>query len=256
MSKTYKQFKSEVLGRAFDVDGYYGAQCWDGMAYYEKWLGYPVTNTDIHGYACDIWESRKTNGILKNFIEVTIMQPGDIAVFKKVANWTPYSHVAIFDSDAGGGYGWFLGQNQGAYKGAFNLIKLPYSATFDTAFRPKCFVTSKPITAPIEVTEPIDQILNVGSYVTSCPMKIGNQGLKVVKGDTCCYLKELGEYGWFPIRFVSEYNAADGKKDNYLSNTNAVVFIDRCRVDAVNVAANKVMIHGIWVNAGPLIEVA
>lgn len=245
MSKTYAQFKSEVLGKAFDIDGYYGAQCWDGMAYYERWLGYPITNTDIHGYACDIWESRKTNGILNNFIEVTVMQAGDIAIFRRVANWTPYSHVAIFDHDAGGGYGWFLGQNQGGI-GAFTLQKLPYSATFDTAFRPKCFVTY--------TKEPIDQILNVGSYVTSCPMKIGNQGLKNLDGDLYAYLAPLGK--WIPIKYVSEADASDGRKDNYLANTNAKVFIDRCRVDDVNVAKNQVKIRGIWVDPTPLIEVA
>lgn len=252
---SYQEFKNQVLGKAFDIDGYYGAQCWDGMAYYQRWLGYPITNTDIHGYACDIWESRKTNGILNNFNEVTVMQAGDIAIFRKVANWTPYSHVAIFDHDAGGGYGWFLGQNQGGV-GYFTLQKLPYFATFDTAFRPKCFASaSKPVT-PTQPTskEPIDQILNVGSYVTSCAMKIGNQGLKNINGQTCCYLSQLG--GWFPIAYVSEYDKSDGAKDNYLANTNAKVYVDRCRVDEVNVKSNLVQIHGIWVNAGPLIEVA
>lgn len=255
MAKTYQQFKSEVLGKRFDIDGYYGAQCWDGTAYYHKWLGYPITHTDIHGYACDIWESRKTNGILKNFIEVTVMQPGDIAVFKKVANWTPYSHVAIFDHDAGGGFGWFLGQNQGGAGGAFNLCKLPYYATFSTAFRPKCFASSSQTSnANTTNREPIDQILNVGSYVTSVAMKIGNQGLKAINGHTCAYLAELG--GWFPIDYVSEYDNSDGKKDNYLANTNARVYVDRCRVDSVNVSKNLVQIHGIWVNPTPLIEVA
>lgn len=254
MTKTYQQFKSEVLGKSFDMDGYYGAQCWDGTAYYQKWLGYPITHTDIHGYACDIWESRKKNGILKNFNEVVYMQPGDIAVFKKVAGWTPYSHISIFDHDAGGGFGWFLGQNQGGANGEFNLCKLPYYATFDTAFRPKCFANAqKPSNANTTTKEPIDQILHVGSYVTSCSMKIGNQGLKNIGGDTCCYLSQLG--GWFPIEYVTEADASDGKKDNYLANTNAKVYVTRCRVEAVDVKKNRVKIHGIWVNPTPLIEV-
>ena len=103
-------------------------------------LGYKAIHCTTSGYAKDIWNNRKTNGILNYCNEVTVMQPGDIAVFREVAGWTPYSHIAIFDHDAGGGYGWFLGQNQGGVNGAFNLCKLPYSATFDTAFRPKCFV--------------------------------------------------------------------------------------------------------------------
>lgn len=137
---TYEQFKNQVLGKRYDIDGRYGAQCWDGTMKYMIDLGYRAIHCTTSGYAKDIWNNRKTNGILNYCNEVTVMQPGDIAVFKEVAGWTPYSHIAIFDHDAGGGYGWFLGQNQGGVNGAFNLCKLPYSATFDTAFRPKCFV--------------------------------------------------------------------------------------------------------------------
>ena len=117
---------------------------------------------------------------------------------------------------------------------------------------PSSGVTPKP-SAPTS-GEKIDQILHVGSYVTSVPMKIGNQGLKAINGQTCAYLAELG--GWFPIDYVSEYDASDGNKDNYLANTNARVYVDRCRVDSVNVKSNLVQIHGIWVNPTPLIEVA
>lgn len=137
---TYEQFKNQVLGKCYDIDGYYSAQCWDGTMKYMIDLGYKAIHCTTSGYAKDIWNNRKTNGILNYCNEVTVMQPGDIAVFKEVAGWTPYSHIAIFDHNAGGGYGWFLGQNQGGVNGAFNLCKLPYSATFDTAFRPKCFV--------------------------------------------------------------------------------------------------------------------
>ena len=102
--------------------------------------------------------------------------------------------------------------------------------------------------------EAIDDILHVGSYVTSKPMKIGYQGLKNIDGVTCCFLGELG--GWFPIDYVSEYDASDGKHDNYLATTDAVVYVDRCKVEAVNVQKNLVQIHGIWVNPAPLAEIA
>lgn len=109
------------------------------MYWYEK-LGYQRISCTVSGYAKDIWIYRKTNGILRNSIEVSIYKPGDIVVFKEVPNVTPYSHIAIFDSDIDGKYGWFLGQNQGGVGGAFNLCKFPYSATYDTGFRPKCLV--------------------------------------------------------------------------------------------------------------------
>ena len=82
------------------------------MYWYEK-LGYQRVDCTVSGYATDIWVYRKTNGILRNSIEVSVYQPGDIVVFKVVPGVTPNSHIAIFDSDIDGNYGWFLGQNQG-----------------------------------------------------------------------------------------------------------------------------------------------
>lgn len=136
----YNDFKRAVLGKAFDIDGYYGAQCWDGGAKYLMYLGYPVIDCTVSGYAKDIWIYRRTNGILNFCNEVSVLQSGDIVIFKEVPNVTPFSHIAIFDSDIDGRYGWFLGQNQGGANGAFTLCKFPYSATYDTSFRPKCFV--------------------------------------------------------------------------------------------------------------------
>lgn len=136
----YQDFKNAVLGKRIDIDGAYGSQCWDGAMYWYEKLGYPRISCTVSKYAKDIWIYRKTNGILRNSIEVSIYKPGDIVVFKEVPNVTPYSHIAIFDSDIDGKYGWFLGQNQGGVGGAFNLCKFPYSATYDTGFRPKCLV--------------------------------------------------------------------------------------------------------------------
>lgn len=139
---SYQDFKNTHLGNGYDVDGWYGDQCWDGFAEYCKYLGYPVINCTDSGYAQDLWTQRHSNGILNYFDEVEVMQAGDVAIFD-VTPSTPYSHVAIFDSDAGNGYGNFLGQNQGGEQknpnggGVFNIVALPYSATFATAFRPK-----------------------------------------------------------------------------------------------------------------------
>lgn len=144
MAKTYEEFKSEVLGKGFDIDDAYGAQCFDGAMYYSQWLGYPVFNCTITKYVQDIWTQRKTSGILNYYDEVELLQPGDIVVFKEHPS-TPLSHIAIFDHDAGGGFGAFLGQNQGAPDMSFNIINLPYEAAYPTAFRPKSFAQNPPI---------------------------------------------------------------------------------------------------------------
>ena len=158
---TYEDFKNEVLGKGYDIDGAFGEQCFDGAMYYSKWLGYPVFHCGITGYVQDIWEMRQTSGILEYYDEVEYLEPGDIVVFKKSPQ-TPLSHIAIFDSDIDGSYGRFLGQNQGGTVvssnggSAFNLIALPYSATYPTAFRPKCFV-EEPDPAPVKPAQPIPE---------------------------------------------------------------------------------------------------
>lgn len=247
----YSDFYNLVIGKAFDIDKYYGTQCWDGYAKYCIENGVPYDNCVVSGYVKDIYNQKDSNNLKKYFDETYYMQAGDLCFFKEVANWTPLSHVAIFHSDAGDGYGWFLGQNQGGKNGAFNLAKLPYSATYYYAFRLKSTGAGEQID-PNGVEE-IDQILHVGSYVTSCPMKIGNEGLKVVNGEQCCYLADLGN--WYPISKVSEYDNSDGAKDNYLANTNAVVYLDRAQVTKVDIVKDMVLVNGVWVNAKPLIEV-
>lgn len=39
---SYQEFKNMVLNNAYDIDGYYGAQCWDGFAKFCQYLGYPI----------------------------------------------------------------------------------------------------------------------------------------------------------------------------------------------------------------------
>lgn len=256
---SYAEFKQMVLGKGFNIDGSYGAQCWDGYAKYAQYLGQQVCRCNVTGYVGDIYTQRYSNGILNYNSQQYILKKGDIVTFKK-SYYTPYTHIAIYDSDAGNGYGYFLGQNQGGtpYNGGgacFNVVKLPYSITDEYAFRPNVLVVNDSTnTNPSKNQYGCDDILYIGSHVTSKPMKIGSQGLKNINGDTCCYLEELG--GWYPIKLVSEYDGSDGSKDNYLANTNAVVYLDESIVTELDAPNNRVKINGIWVNSKPLIEVA
>lgn len=162
----YTEFKNKWMNKGVDVDGHYGFQCWDSFAQWCVENNIPVIDTTPvedggSGYAQDLWEKKSSNGILKYFDEVEMMEEGDVAVFKKDPNWTPTSHVALFDHDAGGGFGWFFGQNQGGIPGAeggacHNLVKLPYSATYSTAFRLKKSVTNN--TGGTQLTLPAKNI--------------------------------------------------------------------------------------------------
>lgn len=249
----YKDFYNLVIGKAFDFDNfpsYQKYQCWDGYVKFCIENNVKYDSCTVSGYVKDIYNQCDSNNLSVYFDKTYTLQPGDLVFFKETPNWTPYSHVAIFDHDNGDGYGWFLGQNQGGANGAFNLAKLPYSATYYWAFRIKGTSTGNQTTPE---NETIDQILHVGSYVTSIPMKIGNEGLKTIEGDLCCYLKELG--GWYPISLVDEYDHSDGKLDDILSNTDAKVILKRSRVNSVDKVRNQCEINGIIVNCPPLIEI-
>lgn len=141
-SSLYYQFRSDRMGKRVDIDGYYGPQCWDAYADYCQFLGYPFANCTSSGYVKDIWENRKTNGMLDNFTESNILQVGSITVFKE-SKECPYSHIAIFDSDVNGTYGRFFGQNQGGDGGCYNVVVLPYSITYDTGFVPNKFIVNE-----------------------------------------------------------------------------------------------------------------
>lgn len=236
--RSYEDFKNEVINKRYDIDGYYGAQCWDGFVYYCKYLGMPIIHCNTSGYVKDVYNNRNRNGILNYCTEVTYLKAGDIVVFKET-NVTPYSHVAIFDSDAGNGYGWFLGQNQGGYNGAFNIVKLPYSATFQYAFRPKALT-------PTIITEwDNNAVLKVGDIVAAFNLKI-----KDVKG-TNVKIPVLG--GYVPLTDIYENDKTkDGKNDNYLANQNAIVNLHETTVKEIDAKNNLVKIHDYWVNAGAL----
>lgn len=171
----YSEFKNKVMGKAYDEDGYYGAQCWDGAKRYALYLGHNLPNCTSSGYVIDIWNNRKSNGVLNWCDEVTVMKPGDIAVFKKGSASCPLSHIAIFDSDVDGKYGLFLGQNQGGLNGAFNLYKLPYADTCDTAFRPVDLEpeTEAATTSPADAQNvPSDFHYENATFYPSCTIKI------------------------------------------------------------------------------------
>lgn len=205
MTKSYQEFKNMVLGKAYDVDGWYSAQCWDGYAYYMQYLGLKPAWCTSTGYVQDIYTNMDSNGMKTQCDLVTRLQPGDIVVFP-VSATTPLSHIAIFDSDAGNGYGNFLGQNQrsaNASGSAFSIDKLPYSATYHYAFRPKIFAQQqqqqpkpqpeqKPSQKPVKVkdeTATFESIVN-GLAVRDFPStsnKLSTRVAELNKGDRVTY---------------------------------------------------------------------
>ena len=147
--KTAQEFINERQGRGVDVDGAYGYQCWDLFAYFCQQAGYPVFNCNTSGYVKDIYNNRKSSGILNYFEDVAVMQKGDWCIWGNCAA-CPDSHIAMFVSDNNNGTGQFLGQNQLTNDQRACIITLPYAGNLG-ALRPKCYVqaASTPITHKI-----------------------------------------------------------------------------------------------------------
>ena len=130
---SYSSFRNTVLGKVYDVDGYYGGQCWDGCALLWQQLG-KTLSTGGTGAAKGCWlNARDYNkgtdfDLIYNFNDLKV---GDVVVF----NSGIYGHIAFVDS-----LNPFriLGQNQtGTGNGSpFNIINASANG-FLGAFRYK-----------------------------------------------------------------------------------------------------------------------
>ena len=211
---SYQEFKARYLGRSVDVDGFprnQPYQCWDLVSgLYFPYIGGKTIHCGVSGYVKDIANQRQTNGLLEFCDDMGLqeeLQPGDICVWCECSD-TPYSHIAIYDSDNGQNAVYFLGQNQPvAY---VNIARLPVRGIIGV-FRPKIFRGKAPHKKP-------DQILSVGSKVVS-------NGFYVESID---YVRDWGynQYvgGWFPFRDVDEVDARDGRKDQICHRGSGVAF--------------------------------
>lgn len=119
---TYSEWKTNTIGRAFDLDGSYGCQCWDYASLFWRNVGFPIgyPNTGPNHYASECWTySRLANqswagttyfDLVNNLSDV---KQGDIIVLDgNTVN--PPGHIAFADEDYdGSGYLYCIGQNQG-----------------------------------------------------------------------------------------------------------------------------------------------
>lgn len=119
MTMTIDQFIQTYNGRAVDVDGAYGGQCWDLWSRYAQDVaGVPqsATNT-VNGYAGSVYTSTwgQQPALRDKFDRLpagTAPRKGDVAFWGN-APATPYTHVAIVIADQGGSL-LCLTQNPGA----------------------------------------------------------------------------------------------------------------------------------------------
>lgn len=157
---SYDGFRSDALNRAaqnlgYDVDGYYGYQCWDLAA--ELWMNIPEfqnsglwPHTGPNLYASECWTYSKTVNAGNSFdlvTDITTLKRGDVIVIDSSAiSYT--GHIAFCDEDWNGSYYMnLLGQNQvnpSVYSGHIPTVTNLSIATFLGAFRYKAWITPGP----------------------------------------------------------------------------------------------------------------
>lgn len=124
---SYQEFRDAVNGNGYDMDGFYGCQCWDGADLI--WYQYGLTlYTGPQGYAYECWTVSRNANAVGPFTALTGIENikrGDILVWGSYAFGGEAGHIAYADEDYNGSnYMNILGQNQGPGAG---ISGLPFS---------------------------------------------------------------------------------------------------------------------------------
>lgn len=145
-------FANQTLGVCIDVDGYFGAQCWDSMAaYFINYTGHTLytcgTGAAKGTIADGCWQQNAGDDFTMIW-DATQIQPGDIAVYSS-GTW---GHIGMAMGYYNNGYFTLLGQNQGGAPcegggAAGNIINLS-TRDFIGAFRPNIYIKPEPEPEP------------------------------------------------------------------------------------------------------------
>ena len=161
---TYEQFKNAVNGRWYDLDGYYGAQCWDGiqLLYTQPDIGqnFVLGNGRAKGAWQNTW-CRNINGSghFRKIEDKRQLKKGDIMVFNTYSGWYGSTgHVGYANEDYNGtNYISMLSQNYGTGSNpttgkAFNIMNA-YLEPFLGAFRYEAWEEEPPTPTPTPSTD-------------------------------------------------------------------------------------------------------
>lgn len=151
-TETFTAFKDYTLGKCWDTDNYFSAQCFDlADLFFQNYAGRNFSSCGT-GAAKGSWNCKEQNAgnEFDLIYNATDIQAGDWIIFGS----GQYGHVGMALGAYNNGYVTLLGQNQGGaicgdMGGATNIINISLKS-FVGAFRPKTYI--KPAPAPIPVS--------------------------------------------------------------------------------------------------------
>ena len=173
-----QSFANQTLGVCIDVDGYFGAQCWDSMAaYFINYTGHTLytcgTGAAKGTIADGCWQQNAGDDFTMIW-DATQVQPGDIAVYSS-GTW---GHIGMAMGYYNNGYFTLLGQNQGGAPcegggAAGNIINLS-TRDFIGAFRPNIYIVPEPEPEPEpEPTNEVEYTYVKGDYFSKVLVNLG-----------------------------------------------------------------------------------
>lgn len=153
---TYDQFRDAVNGHGYDMDGYYGYQCWDGVQLLYAQDDIRQNLVTGNGYAKGCWlvpNARAINGSghFSQVISKTDIKKGDILVFNTYTGWYGTAgHIGFANENYNGTeYISLLSQNFGSGSNPttgkpFNIMNAYLGSAFLGAFRYDGWQTTPP----------------------------------------------------------------------------------------------------------------
>lgn len=197
---TAKEFRNKYIGKAIDVDGAAGVQCVDLFKQCCYLAGKKSFALGGSGYACEIWKRFDALGLGTYFTKVSMSdaQYGDWFIWNMGAAEAQYSHVAMFEKWDGSNRAIFLGQNQGAAKGAANEIGISTSGVLGV-IRLKKWASS----CPFKSSGTVEAIYDAIRVRTSPSTSKGDTGSRYNKGMKLNYQSIVSGDGWYWAKYTS-----------------------------------------------------
>lgn len=203
-------FANATLGQCLDVDGYYGAQCWDSMAaFFSNYTGHTLYTCGTGAAKGTIADGCWQKNAGSEFVMIwnpSEIQAGDIAVYS-TGTW---GHIGMAMGEYNNGYFTLLGQNQGGKAcpgggSAGNIINLSIR-DFIGAFRPVIYI--KPEPEPEPEPEPVVDVCKSREVVMGDTL---GKIMKECRG-TIEWGEAMNEYArhWYSVKFKAYPTVFDG----------------------------------------------
>lgn len=188
-TKSPDAFRNAVIGRGYDIDGYYGWQCWDGMALFWMSAVGRTFSTGGTGAARGAWEAARKANAGTEFELITDrkkIKKGDVLVF----GGTKWGHTGMAMSGyINGNYVKLLGENQGVGAAgknggyAFSEINMSLS-NFLGAFRLKKWHASPAPAKPKPATNTYKVVKSIKGYYSAADARKRKSAKVTVKAAT------------------------------------------------------------------------